>query len=128
MTTLKVISLPIMLSNYWGKIKTWKVIIKGRVIVLTNEHYKYFLRLNNRKKSHYVREYVRHKYPIIEIPRNLIPINQELIDWLNQNIGPYSWTSDQYRTIALTSDADATFFQLTWGGTLINKENLTRYM
>lgn len=93
--------------------------------MLTNEHYRHFIRMNNRKKSHKVEDYMRNGYKILKLPTDHQPLNYKLIDWLNQNCGEYGWTSDRWSLLAFASADQCTLFQLTWGGQVLELNGYT---
>lgn len=89
--------------------------------MMTNQHYRQFLRLNNRKRSHRVEDFVKYNYPIIEISKDCQPLhsNKNLMSWCTSNFN-FAWVHDGYELIVLSNQDHATFFQLTWGGEIIN--------
>lgn len=92
----------------------YHIIDYRRKHMMTNEHYKHFLRLNNRKCRHYEREFRSAGYELVQVPYELRPVNKKLGDWLNENCGEYTWTHNEYDLVAFSNSNHATLFKMTW--------------
>jgi len=82
-------------------------------IKMTAMHYRVFLRLNNRKKSQTVNDFLQAKYPYV--PCNFTAFDQDMdcIAWCNQQFGNSGYVFDN-GILWFKNDHDCMLFTLRW--------------
>ena len=84
-----------------------------RRIKLTNDHYRVFVRLNNRKKTQAIPDINAAKYPRLSLPLGSLNDNINCLTWCAEQFGKCGYIEDS-GTIWFANDNDMLFYKLRW--------------
>ena len=82
---------------------------------MSKEHFKWFLRLNDRKTQNSPEEFIRVKYPLLTLTLDQISRREEIYEWCDENIGLHRWCHNEYDLIAFYDEKCVVLFQMVWG-------------
>lgn len=82
---------------------------------ITNDYYRNFLRLNNRRKTQDAKAFRKAGYPEVRMKINIIDAIPEWVEWMDTNIGQYNYFYAGGLRCFLLNDDLKTLYLLRWG-------------
>lgn len=81
---------------------------------ITNNHYRNFLRLNNRRKTQNAREFLKAGYPEVKLNLRVVESIPEWLVWMDTNIGQYNYFYAGALRCFLVNNNLKTLYLLRW--------------